>query len=147
MAGWLLKKFKRPKNYIHRMFTYKSILTQPVAEIIEQNFSIFDLNHRKVGIGQLEILHVEEFMKRHSMNIEKTLVKIKKRKLLDVIFLSIIDVKKANTTFIIVDNASKKLLEKILRISFKKGIAQKKGILMRKSIVPLLKKSLTETTQ
>jgi len=147
MAGWLLKKFKRPRDYIHRMFTYKSTLTQPIAEIIEQDFATFDFNHRKVGIGQLEILHVDEFIKSHSINIEKALVKIKKKKLLDIIFLSTIDVEKANTTFIIVDNVSKELLEKTLRISFKKGIAQKKGILMRKSIVHLLKQSLAETTQ
>lgn len=144
MAGWLLKKFKRPRNYIHRLFTHKSTSSQPVSEIIEQDFATFDFNRRKIGIGQLEILHVEEFIKRHNMSIEKALLKIKKKKLLDIIFLSNIDIEKANTTFIVVDDMSKNLLEKTLQISFKKGIAQKRRILMRKTLVPLIKQSLEE---
>lgn len=145
MARWLLTKFKRPRNYIHRMFTHKSTLTQPVSEIIEQDFATFDFNRRKIGIGQLEILHVEEFIKCHIMSIEKALLEIKKKKLLDIIFLSNIDIEKANTTFIIVDDASRNLLEKTFRISFKKGVAQKRGVLMRKKLVPLLKQFLAET--
>ncbi|HRN71056.1 MAG TPA: DHH family phosphoesterase, partial [Candidatus Woesebacteria bacterium] len=39
MAEWLLSQFELPDNFVHEMFKFKSTFTQPLAEIIEGDFS------------------------------------------------------------------------------------------------------------
>lgn len=144
MANWLLTKFALPKNYIHDMFEYKSTFIEPLIDIIDHDFATFDFNNTKIGIGQLEIINVKGFINSRLKEIEDVLKKIKADKSLDVIFLSTIDLEQASNTFVVIDRPSKELLEKSLKVSFRENIANKKGIMMRKTITPLVRHALLD---
>jgi len=61
---------------------------------------------------------------------------------LDFIFLTCIDLEKAFNKLVIVDDKTKIMLEEVLNLHFKNGVADRKGVLMRKEIVPLTKEIL-----
>ena len=67
---------------------------------------------------------------------------MKEKQKLHKIFLNIIDLEKKINIFVAVDEDVKKLLGKIMRVKFNKNFAIKKGMIMRKQIVPLLKNEL-----
>lgn len=142
MANWLLTKFSIPQGYIHNMFTYKSTFTEPLLDVINHDFATLEFNDLKIGIGQLEIINVKDFIISQEEIIEASLQKIKEERTLDIIFLSIIDLEKVNNTFIAIDDLAKNLLSKSLNVLFSNNIAIKDGIIMRKTIAPLLKETL-----
>jgi manganese-dependent inorganic pyrophosphatase len=144
MAQWLLNKFSIPHDYIHSMFAYKSTFTEPLIDVIDHDFATFEFSKLKIGIGQLEIVNVTDFISTQKEIIEIVLQKIKKERNLDIIFLSTIDLEKANNTFVTIDEQSKSLLEKTLNASFNANVAVKNGIMMRKTITPLLKDALQQ---
>jgi hypothetical protein len=53
----------------------------------------------------------------------------------------LIDIEKAFNLFICFDDETKKILENALAIKFLGNISKRKGILMRKEIIPKLKES------
>lgn len=138
MAQWLLTFFSLPKNYVHDMFAAKSVFKESLIDTISNDFATLVFNGTKIGIGQLEIVNVENFVNSQLENIRTILKTIKTEKELDIIFLSIIDLEKAKNTFLAIDEPTKTLLECNLGVVFNKNIAEKEGIMMRKTIVPLL---------
>ncbi len=142
MAKYLLSFFEIPLNYIHKMFSYKSIFQKSLKETILDDFATFNFGGFEVGIAQLEIIDVNSFITKNISPLESILQKIKQEEKLDYIFLSFIDLDKGNNIFFVIDNETKQLLEKVLEITFKDSIANKEPLLMRKQIVPLLKEYL-----
>lgn len=140
-AFWLSKKFILPEHHIHKMFVAKSQFNKPLLDVFEDYFATFLFNGKKVGSAQLEIIDTDAFIRQN--NVKDTLNKIKNQKNLDYIFLTAIDVEKATNTFVVADEASQKLLEKTLKVNFNNGVAIKKGIMMRKTITPLIKDVLS----
>lgn len=141
MVAWLNKQADLPSDFIHEMFLAKSNITEPLNEILIQDFKAFDFN-KKVGIAQLEIIDTNKFIKNNLSEISKILTKIQKEKSLDYIFLNGIDLEGAGNTFVAVNDIDKKLLESILDIKFTDNLATSDHIIMRKEIAPLIKKNL-----
>lgn len=54
--------------------------------------------------------------------------------------ISCIDVLEDYNLFIVIDQKTASLLEKVLKVKFAKGQAIKKGVMMRKQIAPMLDK-------
>lgn len=141
-AEWLNKQVVIPENYINEMFQAK---TQPDADIlslIREDFATFKFANQLVGIAQLEILNVQEFVDKRSHEIEEALLKYKKECYLDYIFISFIDLEKGNNTFMVLDDKTRNMLEMVLNISFAKNIGIKEGVTMRKTIAPLIERYL-----
>lgn len=142
MARWLLTFFSLPKNYVHEMFMAKSVFEESLIDTIRNDFATFVLNGITIGIGQLEMMNGENFVNGERNDLEVILKKMKAEKKLNTAFLSVIDVEKRGNTFLAIDALSKKLLTEILGVRFSKNIAQKDGIIMRKTIVPLLQAAM-----
>lgn len=145
MCDWLVKQFDLPKGYIHKMFVAKSVLKKTLKEIFYDDFATFEFRSRKLGIAQLEIVNTDEFVCKNKDEIQQALTKIKEEKKLDLIFLSLIDLEKIKNTFIVIDEPSKKLLKQALGIRFENNISHQEGIMMRKTIVPIIKDLLIST--
>ena len=139
MANWLNSKLDLPHDYIHSMFADKSILNEPLREVFEHDFATFTFSNKHIGIMQLEIINVDEFINSKLEEIKKVLSEMKDEKKLEYIFLTAIDLEKATNTFLIIDLETQKLLEKALEVTFQRDIAHKSGIMMRKTITPLVK--------
>ncbi|MBI3190297.1 DHH family phosphoesterase [archaeon] len=142
MAKWLKKKSCIQKNYIRDMFLHKSKLSGSLKKYIIHDFAAFNFGSRSIGIAQMELIDVEKFLQAKNIQIGKILDKIKKENRLDIIFLTCIDVERCYNGFVAIDNNSKQILTESLKIRFNKNIAKRKGIIMRKEIVPLIKNHL-----
>ncbi len=138
MAKWLKNHLSLPKNYIHEMFEHKSNFDKPLKDVFLNDFAYFDFK-TKIGIVQLEIVKVDDFIKNNFDSILKALDEIKQQNALDVMFLSCIDVEKAFNKFVIIDKKSEELVTKIFNIKFENNVAKRNAIIMRKEIVPLIK--------
>lgn len=139
MCEWLVNKFDLPKNYIQKMFKSKSVFNKPLKEVFDDDFATFVFDSKQLGIAQLEIVNSDDFVSKNKNEIQKVLTEIKEERNLDLIFLSVIDLEKIKNTFIIIDESSKKLLEQALSVIFENNISHQEGIMMRKTIVPILK--------
>lgn len=142
MAQWLKKYFSLPKNYIHEMFAAKSKFNKPLKDVFKDDFATFIFNKKHIGIAQLEITNVDIFINKNRKKIQKILLQIKKERNLDYIFLTLIDVEKITNTFVVTDMESINLLTNAFNVTFNYNIAVKQGIMMRKTLIPLLKKIL-----
>jgi len=142
MANWLKTKFNLPDNYVHEMFTDKSTFKELFKWTFIDDLATFQFNDYIVGIAQLEIINVDNFVNKNLKKIKEALSKVKKEKSLNFVFLTCIDLEKAFNTLIIIDESTQKLLEKSLNITFKEGVTKRNGILMRKEIVPKIKEVL-----
>jgi manganese-dependent inorganic pyrophosphatase len=142
MANWLKTKFPLPKNYVHEMFSYKSQFKKPLKEIFIDDFTTFNFNNHNLGIAQLEIINVKDFIQENLVKIKKILEELKKEKSLDYIFLTCVDLEEAFNEIVVIDDNTQKLVEQALEVNFRNGIAKRKGIIMRKEIVPLIKEVL-----
>lgn len=143
MADWLKTKFPLPEAYVHEMFVDKSQFKKPLKETLIDDFAPFYFNNRHTGIAQLEIINVDGFIRKHLGEIKGILNEIKTEKSLDFIFLTCIDLEKAFNKIVVIDGETQKLVEHALGVKFANGVATRKGIIMRKEIVPLIKDIMT----
>ncbi len=139
MAEWLKIKIELPEDYVHQMFVYKSKFTQKLKDVLLGDFKDFKVNDVKLGIAQVEIINVNQFIENNLEEIEKTLAEIKKEKSIKYIFLNCIDLEAGFNTLVAIDLPTKKIITLALNIKFKGNIAQTKVFMMRKEIVPLIK--------
>lgn len=139
MAEWLLTKFKLPVHYVHDMFEAKSTFQGPLKSVLSHDLAEFNYNGKKFAILQLEILGVEKLLAKSKDDLVKAITEFKIEKKLQYIFLTMIDIEKGTNTFLVIDKQSEELVTNALDVSFENNIAVKEGILMRKSIIPLIK--------
>lgn len=142
IALWLQGKIDVSDNYAHLMFVDKSKFSKPLKEVFLDDFAFFNFSDKKTGIAQLEIVNVESFIETNLDEIKKVLHEIKQEKSMDMIFLTCIDTEKGCNELVAIDQATEKLLDQTLFVSFHNGIAKRNKIIMRKEIVPLLKSFL-----
>ena len=142
MADWLRKNVVIPEGYIKQMFTAKSQFKKSLKEVIEDDFASFEFNGHTLGVAQLEIVNVQELITTRLPEITAALADIQSERGLEYIFLTAIDLHEATNTFVVIDNKTQKLLEECLDVAFVDRVAGKQGIMMRKTIVPLIKEKL-----
>ncbi len=142
MADWLKSKIELPEDYVRQMFLHKSKFTQPLKEILIGDFKDFEINGEKIGIAQLEIIDLDDFIKENLQKVKELLSEIQKEKEVKYIFLTCVDLEKGFNVFITDDVETQNILEKVFKAKFKESAAKKTGIIMRKEIVSLLKKEL-----
>ncbi len=140
MADWLKEKIDLSENYIEKMFEFKSKIDEPLKSFLLGDLKKFSAKEGLVGIAQLEIINLREFIKNNFEEIEGALIDIKEQEKLDIVFLNSIDIKDGYNILFALDEKTQGLLEKLLDIKFQDKIAEKEGIIiMRKEIVAELK--------
>ena len=144
MAKWLKTKVTIPENYIHEMFSNKSQFKKSLEETLIDDFATFKLNNINLGIAQLEMVGVDEFINDNTDEIKKNLEKLKKEKSLNLIFFTCIDLENGFNKIVVIDEKSQKIVEKALKVKFNDMITRRESILMRKEMVPLMKKVLED---
>ncbi|MBI4084927.1 MAG: DHH family phosphoesterase, partial [Candidatus Liptonbacteria bacterium] len=142
-ATWLNKIAKLPENFWKDLFIAKSDLSgRKLAERIEDDFAWFVMGGKKVSIAQIEMIGAKKLIDERSGEIIKILDEIKKEMNLDFIFLNTIELEDAKNFFVAHDTETQKLLKKVLNVKFTGSVAERPNLIMRKQIIPLLKKEL-----
>ncbi len=126
-------------SFASEMFEYKSKINEPTNKYLEKELATNEFNGNKVGIFQIEILKVDEFITKNLKDIFDTIKDTKTNKKLDCVFLTCTDIGEAENTFVANDKETQKILSDILDIKFSGNVAKRPGIIMRKEIMPKLK--------
>lgn len=145
MVEWLLTQTEIPEGYVQEMFTAKSQFKGSLKEVIIDDFSIFTFSNHRVGIAQLEIVEVNAFVNGRKGEITHILGELKTLHNLEFVFLTAIDVVEATNTFVVLDEHTQVLLESALGVTFMENTVVKPGIMMRKTLTPLLKELLDKS--
>jgi inorganic pyrophosphatase/exopolyphosphatase len=140
--NWLAKRTDIPKNLIQRMFLNKSQFNdQTFTQTIVGDFKEVDINDKLIGIAQLEVVGLKEILGKRKQQLFDIFDRLKKKKGLDFIFLTAVDLEKGYNLFVTNHEPTKKFLKSKLNLSFNnQGFAQRPGVILRKEITPILKK-------
>lgn len=132
-AQWLNQGAQLPENFWRELFTAKSDLAgNKLQEVIRHDFSQFDMNRRKVGIAQIEMMGADLLMQKRKEEVLQILDTLKCEKNLDMIFLSFIELNDCKNLLIARDPEIQGYLEKALNVRFTGVVAERAQVLMRK---------------
>jgi manganese-dependent inorganic pyrophosphatase len=139
----LNKVAKLPKYFWKELFAAKSDFSgEKLKKGIEGDFAEFIIAGKKIGVAQIEMIGAKKLIDERDLEIVQILEKIKAEKKLDFVFQNTIDIGDCKNLIIASDNQTQKLLEEILNIRFHGFSAERKSLILRKQIVPLLKEEL-----
>ena len=142
-AEWVNQTAQLSEIFWKELFLAKSDLSESkLAERIEEDFAWFTFGGKKVGIAQIEMIGAKKLIEERESEIVPSLDKLKAEMDLDFVFVNIIELEAVKNFFVVSDEQTKVLLEKVLNITFSGNIAERPNLIMRKQIVPLLKKEL-----
>lgn len=142
MSQWLLNYFELPDNLLHDLYAAKSAFTHSAVEVIDDGVAIYEIAGTRLGIAQIEIVDVAEFLSDHQTELSDYLERSRVEHSLDMIFLTAIDAGEGSNTFLAVDPQSQNLLQQSLGVVFTGNTAIRPGVLMRKTLAPMLKEFL-----
>ncbi|MBI4592506.1 DHH family phosphoesterase [Candidatus Uhrbacteria bacterium] len=141
---WLQGQVEIPQDFVQILFESKSTFThENLFDEIEHDAAWFEFGELKIGIAQLEIVRAQEFLDEFGSELLSILVQLHAQQGVAHGFLSIIDIDNGKDIFICSDGTVQKILTQALGISWTGDRATTSGIMMRKEIVPLLKKILS----
>ncbi|HPS21285.1 MAG TPA: DHH family phosphoesterase [Candidatus Paceibacterota bacterium] len=130
-------------DFAKELFKSKSDLSgDKMKERILGDLAWFNMNNKKVGIAQIEIVGVRKLIENRLDEIVDILDKLKREFDFDILFQNSIELEEGMNFFIAKDTETQKILEKILGIKFNGFVAERNNLIMRKQIVPLLKEEL-----
>ena len=130
-------------GYWRELFASKSDLSGGrLQERIRGDFATFELGGKRIGIAQIEMLEGEKLVRERGEEIVRELEVLKSEMGLDIVFQSTIELEDARNIFVAPDDNARQLLEAVFSIQFNGIVAERSDALMRKQIVPLLKKVL-----
>jgi manganese-dependent inorganic pyrophosphatase len=132
------------KNFWKELFLAKSDLQgKELEKRIKGELAYFSLANKKIGIAQLEIIGVENLIKEREGEIISISENIIQENNFDYFFINAIELEKKYNFFISPDLNTLKFLQKIFpEIILNNSYARRKGLIMRKQIVPLLREKL-----
>ena len=140
---WLEKQMKIPADYISEMFRIKTLeIEKSFRETFVNDSKEFPIKGFRIGISQLELSNSDKIILEYKGEIFSLLKELQKEHALSFNFLSIVDMEKGNNFFITDDPQMQKILEDVLSVIFTDNIATYGELILRKQLVPLLKKNL-----
>jgi manganese-dependent inorganic pyrophosphatase len=130
-----------PEGFIHEMFECKSSIAD-VEAAVDEDLVLKQDGGKKIGLGQLEIVRAEEFVRDRKPEIISALQSLVHRERLDAMLLGVVDIEQELSAFIVADEASRELFSRILGMTFHDDVAVHPTTLLRKEISPILKAAL-----
>jgi len=139
MVRWLGSFTDIPPNYIYELFVAKSTFTKPLREVIMSDYTEKEFYGLKLGIGQLEIVDIDDFVKTNRDQLRVILTELYQKGGVEFLCINFIDVSKGYNILLAYDEFTQEILSNVLQLEFKNHIARTDKVIMRKEILPLLK--------
>lgn len=114
-------------------------LDKPAKELILKDFKEYVFGTKKFGIGQIEIIGIETFLKERKLEINTAMEQVKQEKGYDCLIFATTDILKEGSEFFV--EGQEENIEKIFKIKLKEKSAWINGMMSRKKqIIPPLDK-------
>lgn len=140
LSTWLKEKLGKRSNFISEMFDYKTHnLSVDKQSFLDSFSSFFKIGGKHIGIVQLEITNVDNFIESNYEACMSIMREMKDQFLLDMVFITHIDLVEGFNKFLAYETETQNMLSSIFEISFEKSVAKRNGVIMRKEVVPLIK--------
>ncbi len=112
-------------------------LDKPTEALILKDFKEYDFGNEKIGIGQIEIIGVDEFTEKRREEILEAMEKVKNEKQLACLLFAVTDILKEGSELFVLGEKEK--IENIFNVKFKQNSVWMDGLMSRKKqITPLL---------
>ena len=130
------------EEYAKKMFrAAASIKGKTIEELIYNDFKVFNINNRKIGIGQMTVIDYAKVLKDKNKYL-KIIEKISYDHDYDILSFCITDVINSNT-YILYNEKASKVLETVFNIkNIHQGYELKGVVSRKKQIIPLLMEEL-----
>lgn len=139
-ADWLHTQVDIPESMVTDMFVAKTrFAMEHLADTLAIDSKQFNMGKYRIGIAQLEVLGLQSLVDARCDDILIALERMKRENSLDAALLTAIDLEEGFNLFITPDIGLQVALSKVCHVSFENDVAKRKGILLRKQLVPLLK--------
>ena len=147
MAVWLNEPLGLPRAFVHEMFLAKSDLAgEKLASRIQSEYKKFSLGGRDISIMQIEMIGVQELIHARLEEIISVMENYKMRDHLDGILFSFVGLEENMNVFVCTDTPMQEVFSSLFGISWQGNIMIRPGLIMRKEIMPLLKKYYEQNT-
>jgi len=138
--NWLRSQFKIPASLVKDMFEAKTkLISEHLTDAIKIDAKQFDIDKKKIGIAQLEVLNLQFLADSRHEDILAALEDVKNEYQLDAAMLTAVDLGKGFNLFITQDIGLQSVIAHALNVDFSSNVAKKEGLLLRKQLVPKLK--------
>jgi len=126
------------EKYANEMFSHAaSIKGKTIEELIYNDFKVFNINKRKIGIGQMTVIDYEKVLKDKKKYVS-VIESISKEHDYDILAFCITDIINSNT-YLLYNEKSKTVFETVFNIKELYEGYELKGVVSRKKqIIPLL---------
>jgi manganese-dependent inorganic pyrophosphatase len=142
-AAWLNATAQLPDGFWRELFTAKSDVTgDQLAERIEDDVAWFMLGGKKFGIAELEVIGIQPLLAQRGGEIIEVMERVKHDAHFDHIFLNAIELEDIASYLVASDTQTQQLLSHVFATPFDGVVAKLPHPLMRKQIVPQLKRAL-----
>lgn len=142
-SHWLEQQATIPKTLVPKILALKSQFNnKSLREAIVNDFKEVEINHKLVGIAQLEVSGIRKILQQKEKQVIRVLEGLQRKRGFDSVFLTVVDFGEETNFLVTSHRPTKRLLESTLAVSFdNRNLAERPGILLRKEIIPLLRNS------
>ena len=143
IALWLKAQINWPDDLSNKLFlNLDDLQGNKLLKTVQSETFPFLLSNQKLSIGQLTMTEAKKLVTTRHDDLVATLEKIKKNFQLDWNFINIIDVGEKINIFFATDPTIQTLLKNTFKVNFNNDYAVYPTLLLRKEILPLIKKEI-----
>ena len=113
-----------------------------LGQRMRDDFKWLVLGGHRIGITEIELIGARTLLSERTGEIVQILQQIKEERQLDFVFQSTVELEEPRSFLVSGDAGTQELLERVFGVHFTGGVAELPNLLMRKQIVPFLKKAL-----
>lgn len=141
IADWLGGEVQDPGELVSEVFRIKSEFDD-IGELVRSDYYHTDLAGYRVGISQVETIDALSVLERPGL-LEDEMRSLEQEDVLDIGFITVADIEDKKNYFLAVGE-SRGILEEVLDVTFEDHIAEREGLLLRKQLIPEIRKYLSD---
>lgn len=142
-AKWLNHTAKLDSMYWKELFMAKSDLSgNKLRDRMEGDLKSFTIAAKQLAVAQIEMIGGERLVDAREKEILRILDRFRRNNHCDFVFLNVIELDRGAHVVVTGDASTKQLLEKALGVHFSGNVAKHGQVVMRKQIMPMIKRTL-----
>lgn len=134
MANWLKENcLEISDEKVQEIFIKKSQIRDTLREEMEVSV-VWKWEDKKIIIGQLEYVNIEDFLEENETKIREILQDVKRENNLDFLLINCVDILNGYSIILVIDEQTEKLITDLLQVKFNNQKAKFGELILRKEI-------------